>query len=328
MASLIIEILDHLGKVKERHHEKSFPITIGRGYNNDIILNDPYISPSHISIETVIKDDKDTFIINDSNSENGVFNLHPFTKQQSIEIQDDTKIRIGHTDIRFLFTTHPVKETLIDLDKPSQLSMLANSNITLPFALIAFAITFMINDYIETITATNFQQLLSNLFPIVIFITLWAITWSALSKLITHRAHFYFHATWAFSLTLISIILENIAYYYEFSLSLTGAASIVDFIFGVIVISLLFYGHLHYSTTFTKIKAKQVSFISALLILSLIEVSALLNTPDYSNKPYYSSVVRPANFVLVRSQSLDSFFEKTRDLKNTVDNIVTDDMIK
>ena len=42
MGTLIIEILDRFGKLKERHRIESFPCKIGRDYSNNIIIDDPY----------------------------------------------------------------------------------------------------------------------------------------------------------------------------------------------------------------------------------------------------------------------------------------------
>ena len=318
MSRLIIEVLDHFGKVKTRYIKKEFPITIGRDYSNEIIINDAYTSPKHASIQS----NENGFNITDVGSENGLFNTHPFKKLKQIEIKDDTRIRIGHTDIRFRLSDHPIKETLLDIDKPSQVNMFMNSDLALPIILIIFSLAFMLNDYIETTTETDLQILLNNIFPLLIFMILWAMAWSTLSKIFTRRLFFYFHASWVICLTMMSIIANNIGSYIEFSFSLSSFSLIFSFITGVIITAILFYGHLHYSTNLSRLKAKRIAIISSFLILSLIELSSLLNNPSFSNLPNYSSIIRPNTFILSKQHTLNSFFEETSYLKESVDEMI------
>ncbi len=318
MGSLIIEILDRFGKVKERHHVSEFPCKIGRDYNNNIIIDDPYISPAHITVNT----STESFTIADNNSTNGLFNLHPFTKQALINIKDNSRIRIGHTDIRFRFIDHPVKEALQERSKPSKISMLLTSGFILPIVWVIFALALILNNYIEDTGRVTFQSLLSDAFPLLIFLVLWAMAWSVVSKIVTHRFYFSFHAIWVSCLTLVSIITDNLANYFEFSFSISGSASVIDFISGIIITSILLHGHLRYSTTLSNRKSKFAATASAVIILGLTELLTLLHTPEFTNKPDYSGIIKPADYRLIPSQSLDEFFNDTKQQKLKIETEV------
>ena len=318
MGTLIIEILDRFGKVKERHHISEFPCKIGRGYNNQIIIDDPYISPSHLSINTL----SDSLIVTDTNSENGVFSLHPFKKQQSITIDDDSRIRIGHTDIRFRFTNHPVKEALQERTRPSKISMLLTSSFILPIVWIIFTLVLMFNNYIEDTGLVTVQSLLSDVFPLLIVLALWARGWSIVSKIVTHRFYFSYHAIWASCLTIISIFANNLVNYLEFSFSVSGSANVINFIIGIIITSILLYGHLRYSTTFSDQKSRASAIITSILLLGLVEFLSFLHVPEFSNEPEYSGIIKPAQYIFVPQQTLDEFFANTQSLKLEIDNKV------
>ncbi len=316
MGSLIIEILDRFGKVKERHHTSKFPCKIGRGYDNDIIIDDPYISPTHITINTL----DDTFTVNDNNSKNGLFSLHPFKQQQALNIEDDSRIRIGHTDIRFRFTSHPVKEAIQERNKPSKISMLLTSGFILPIVWIVFGLLFMLNNYIENTDLVTIQGLLSDVFPILIVLALWAAGWSIVSKIVTHRFYFSFHAIWASVLTILSTLVDNLANYFEFSFSLPGSAGVIVFIMGIIITSILFYGHLRYSTTFSDHKSRVSAITASIILLGLVEVLSFLNTPEFTNKPHYSGIIKPSSYIFAQQETLDVFFKDTQQLKSDIDD--------
>ncbi len=320
MGPLIIEILDRFGKLKERHRIQSFPCHIGRDYSNDIIIDDPYISPTHVSVK--FNTTTDAFIAEDNNSKNGLFNLHPFKKQLSVAINDDCRIRIGHTDIRFRFVDHPVKETIEERNKPSKISMLLTSGFILPIVWILFGLALILNNYIESTSTVTFQTLLSEAFPVLIFLALWAMAWSVVSKIVTHRFYFSFHAIWACCLTFISIIIDNLASYFEFGFSLSNSTQIISFISGIIITSILLHGHLRYSTTFSNTKSKISAISASVIILGLVEFLSFLHAPEFTNTPEYSSIIKPANYIFVKQQSLNDFFNSTQQIKSAIDNEV------
>ena len=46
-----VEIIDRHKDVLARHAVYRWPATIGRGYGADVIVDDPYIAPVHVTIE-------------------------------------------------------------------------------------------------------------------------------------------------------------------------------------------------------------------------------------------------------------------------------------
>lgn len=315
MGTLIVEILDRFGKLKERHRIESFPCKVGRDYSNNIIIDDLYISPSHI----IIDQEDGLFSLQDTDSMNGVFSLNPFKKQQSINIQDNSRIRIGHTDIRFRFVDHKIKETIQERDKPSQISMLLSNGFILPVVWLIFSLAYMLNNYLEETSLVTFQKLFSETFPLLLFMILWALVWSVVSKIVTHRFYFSFHAIWITCLTLISTIMDNFANYFEFGFSLESSSYILGLIFSLAITSVLLYGHLHYSTTLSYKKSRFASVITAIIIISIVEILSLLNTPEFSNTPKYSSIIKPSAFILSRQDSIDDFFADAKYLKTEID---------
>ncbi len=97
-APIIIEVLDRFGKVKERHKINRFPVSIGRSYKNDIIIDDNYVSAEHVEL---MVDGDGHIMATDLHSDNGLFTIHPVIRHDILTIQENQRIRIGHTDLRF-----------------------------------------------------------------------------------------------------------------------------------------------------------------------------------------------------------------------------------
>ena len=270
---VIIEVLDRFGKVKERLKVTDFPCRIGRGYDNDIILDDPYISPSHVEL---ILDGSDNVIINDLRSVNGMYSLAPLKRQDSLVLQDNQRIRIGQTDIRFRTSFFLVKETIQDLRKPHSVASLFGKGLTLPLVwglLVAFVLWIT---YLENVTDVTLTQLLSKSLPIFILLPLWAFAWSIVSKIVTHKFYFVYHAVWVsvilILLTMIGIVFE----YIEFILGLAAFNDNATLISDVIITAILFYGHLRYSTSYTKKTAGIVATMTSFILVFTVSLLTYL----------------------------------------------------
>lgn len=106
-APYFIEVMARDHQVKQRQNFQQFPITIGRSYDNDCILDDPYISPHHAVIELPIGEAVP--VIRDLNSENG---LTVNGKHQRTMPLDAGYFTLGHTQLRFRHANYPVEATI------------------------------------------------------------------------------------------------------------------------------------------------------------------------------------------------------------------------
>ena len=197
-APIIIEILDRFGKVKERHKIKQFPITIGRSYRNDIIIDDNYISPQHIELKL---DENNRVAIHDLQSKNGTFTLSPITRQDIIPTQENLRIRIGHTDIRIRSEAFSIRDTYEDHGLPSRWHFIMTTGIFMPVAFFLLAGVLFLDAYLQTTSTININRIISAILPILIIVSAWSFIWSVVSKIVTHRFYFTYH------LMLVSLLL-------------------------------------------------------------------------------------------------------------------------
>ena len=105
---LIIEEISRGKKLIGRHKFATDSITIGRGYQNDIILSDPHVCADHLAIKL----ENGIWYIRDLESLNGsrLTNKTPITSWQVLNSGDI--IRIGKSQLRFFCSSHPVAESL------------------------------------------------------------------------------------------------------------------------------------------------------------------------------------------------------------------------
>ena len=83
-------------------------ITIGRGYDNDLIIEDNYISKNHLRLTQGEK-----LILEDLDTTNGLIKNSKKKKQkvQHSKIESGSSFTIGKTKISFYFPNHPLPNT-------------------------------------------------------------------------------------------------------------------------------------------------------------------------------------------------------------------------
>ena len=108
-APYFIETLARNGDVLHRHQVAGLPIRLGRGYDNDFILDDAHAAPRH----AVIEEGADgRLMLRDLGTKNGV--VYRGKRHHSIALTGDTVIRMGHTSLRVRGADFPVNAELVD----------------------------------------------------------------------------------------------------------------------------------------------------------------------------------------------------------------------
>ncbi|WP_342117637.1 FHA domain-containing protein [Pseudoduganella sp. OTU4001] len=104
-----IETLARNGDVLHRHRVNTLPITIGRGYNNDFILDDAHTAATHAVVELA---EDGGLVMRDLGSQNGIV-VHG-KRQASVPINGTTVVRLGHTRLRVRDAAFPVEAEVTD----------------------------------------------------------------------------------------------------------------------------------------------------------------------------------------------------------------------
>lgn len=104
-----IETLARNGDVLHRHQVNTLPIHLGRGYDNDFIVDDDYAAPRHAVIEA---DADGQLVLRDLGTRNGV--VHRGRRQDRIVLGGDTVVRVGHTSLRVRAADYPVAAEMVD----------------------------------------------------------------------------------------------------------------------------------------------------------------------------------------------------------------------
>ncbi|HAV38120.1 MAG TPA: hypothetical protein DCX52_17520 [Massilia sp.] len=104
-----IETLARNGDVLHRHRVDTLPIRIGRGYDNDYILDDAYAAPRHAQVDS---DGNGGLVLRDLGTRNGM--VHAGKRIETLPLGGNTVVRLGHTTLRVRAADFPVPAELLD----------------------------------------------------------------------------------------------------------------------------------------------------------------------------------------------------------------------
>ncbi|MBI1216669.1 MAG: FHA domain-containing protein [Alphaproteobacteria bacterium] len=286
---LILEITSHRpdGAVIHRAVE-SFPATLGRGYHNDIILGDPHVSASHISIDRA----EDGFIVTDLDSENGMLLNNRRQPKGPVRVGSGDMLRIGLTDIRVFSPAHPVPAAA-RLARPSQLaSDLSRSVVVWPL-LAGAAAMLGLWTYLQTATPDIGQALAVTVAVALLVIIVWSALWAVAGRLIRNKSRFRSHV----SLISAAMILAVVFYYVEacvgFLTNEDGLGTFIDYTLSGLFLAAVIRGALELATDMSARRRALAGLFFAGGLMGAVFLLGMLGNSSFSPLPPYAAQLEP-----------------------------------
>lgn len=205
-----IEVLGRHGEVAFRYPARAWPVRIGRGYDNDLILEDPYVAPRHVVLERSSAGDLE---IVDAGSRNGIIRGGSRRRITRERIDPAARYRVGKTWFRVRSPLYPVTEELVEHGAAGLRELAAALTAVMAFA--AVFLFFAWNWTSERIDLVKLAQA-SVLYVLGLFI--WSGAWALASRLLLGEPRFAAHLT-AAALALLGVFIADRCDYVAFAFS-------------------------------------------------------------------------------------------------------------
>lgn len=312
---VIVEVLEKSGKVHERIRLTHFPATIGRGYDSDMILSDEFVSPHHAEIR--LNETGQPMLV-DLDTENGSYLLPEMQAVHALALGEETLLRFGQTLVRFRRADFPVAPTRIDTLARSHLTRFFSSGLVLISLGMLLLVILGLHAFQLSAQQIKLSKLLLETFEIAIFVPVWAGLWAILSRVFAHHTAYVSHAVITCLAVISFFVTDTLAEYYAFGFSAQLSAEILfHALFGLIV-GLVLYGHLRFSTLLTP---KRIGVFSGTIAAGLVALSGFttyVQGLDFNDTLPYPPELKPAQFRLVQEQSLDHFIRAVAQLPQKI----------
>jgi hypothetical protein len=295
---IFLEVLEG-DAVHTRHRLERFPVTVGRGYTNDVILDDPKVSAAHVRIERA---EDGRLLLRDVGSTNGTFLVEPWTPLAELTLTSDARVAVGDTVLRFRGRDHEVGDTWVGAAPEAHRKRFFERPEVFPVALAAMVLLSVVSEYLDNYQKTDWGELsMALVVPLSV-----AFFWSGDGAI---------GSLGLLGLTGLPIVLSVLT----FSLSL-GAVSRWAHELGVLaLLSWSLYWHLRYVTRWDGRRLKQVLAVLTVFFGAMSQADALLGNEQFSPDLAFDRTLLPPSLRVAPTRSVDTFFEHAADLQKEVD---------
>jgi hypothetical protein len=301
-----IETLNRVHDVVARVRVDGDSATIGRAYDNDVVLDDPYVAAHHAR---VARDAQGEIVAHDLGSENGLYDREG-RRVPHVAVDGDHIVRVGHTLLRVRDERYRVVPERRAFEPTPQGRVAAALAIVLVALL---AIELWLGETGEPRASRYVLQVLA----IVGVIAVWTTSWALLSRLFSGSARFSTHLAIALAGMIVFDLYDTLDGFLTYSLSLEALAR-SRYVAGWTFVGVLAFFHLR-AIGPRHLPAK--GGIVALVVAAAVGAQTLVQAEAQrasGRGPYMTRLMPPAARMRT-PDSLPEFFARTDTLKAALD---------
>ncbi len=302
-----VEVLSRQRDVIARHRCVGPEVSIGRGYANDVVIDDPYVAPRHLRIA---RSPTGAWIAEDLGSAGGLFADRDRTRHSTIVLDGERPIRIGHTMLRIRDASHAVQSERLPPREGHHALFLA----------VAFALAMVCIETLSLWLSETDQPKISRyampILTLLLGIVGWTAVWAVITRIFSHQARFERHLLIATSAALAISLLTETVDFFSFALSWRALSTYQYVGFWCVVAAACFFHLREVGSTRLRLKAG--------VVLGLLAIGIAMHTVsrfDGGARVSQQAQMRlmPPALRLAPLHSEEAFFADVERLKSRLD---------
>jgi len=283
--------------------------TVGRGYDNDVVVDDPYTARRHARLR---RNEDNLLLIEDTGSLNGICD-ESGKRRHAMLLTGSTLFRIGQTWLR-------VREAsfFVDTERP-----LPRPRRVWPGLLLALVLAVAVNVFIlwagDTGRADPLTHYAHPLAGIVLATVLWIVFWAANTRLFTGRSRTAVHAVVALIALAVIPALDVLRDWASYALSSRALADHA-FVFRALALAIVVYAHLRVaSARHLAFKAGVTALLTVCVCLAFwLGVQPVLSDAQSAAR-FYPGRLYPPDWRIAPAETDEVFFGKVEEVRAAVD---------
>src|SRR5579883_83844 len=304
-----VEILSRHCDIASRFRFPGPEVSIGRGYDNDVIIDDPYVAARHLR---VFRDDEGRLVAEDLGSANGTFLDGSNKRLPRILVDGRHPIRIGQTFLRFREPGHAVEPERVAPQRGDILPAAA------AVALVAGVLGLeLLSVWFSQIAEPRALNYLTPILWTCVAILVWVGMWALLSRIFSGRSHFFRNLlialSGAFAVSFYSELAKYLAFGWTFAL-----ASSYEYVAIWIVVAAVCFLHLR-EVGPSRLWLKGTVVTALLVVAVAVQTLQRSEALSDSGRQITLHILMPPSLRAVPYRSEADFFARVENLKATLD---------
>lgn len=307
---IVVEIVEpgrRAPSVKRFHQSE---ILVGRAWDADLVIADEEVDARHLRIRfpKEVDSEKDAFEIEDLDSANGL-RINGRRIDQSREVHFGDTLTVGQTMFRVHRRTDSVGPTTIHSRLEKTLQKLGNPLVALVIA--AFAIFIMqYSSFMSSGTQFQWENQLSSLISMTVALSLWAIIWGGIAKLLKHQMRIWAHLGLASVILIASVFLDEINSFLSFNL----LSPVINELLEATIFSLMIFVWVSLGFIITaNVGQKTRTVVASILVVLFLVTSFLIPRFQNEERVYLvplETASLPPGLLFSSPESVESFVDR------------------
>jgi len=304
---IYVEVLGRYGQVDTRHVSRTLPVRIGRAYDNDLVLEDPYLAPHHLVVE---RGPAGELELVDAGSRNGLFRVGARERLTRERVDPEARYRAGKSEFRIRSSAHPVPEERVE----TSLGRL-RAPLTALVSAMAMVAVLLFYAWSETFETTDPMKFVTEPAFTVLGLLAWAGGWAIAGRLFSGASRFAAHVTVGALAVIGAFVAVDQSDYLAFALSMPGA----EYLALSAVWAILAWGLWRHLSFALRNAGRGAAFTAVALSsagIGLLVLYGHIQQADNLNNMAFSSAIKFPAVRLVEGREPTEFFQEAEALKD------------
>jgi hypothetical protein len=312
--AIVLELLSRKNIPLKHYKFEQDYVCVGRDFNNDLRLDDPYVCPSHMLV--AIDPDSGLLMVNDCQSTNGIKINNKFVTQATLSPNDI--IKIGRTHLRIIDTKAALPRAMPLSELEENLSWLNKAFLTLCLCFLCICY-LLLSEYIESVKEFKLVAILPAQLGQLALVSLWPLSFAVLAKVVKKESHIVNQINLTLLVTLLFHGLNLVQKVLIFNVSLGAWFAVVEFVlFGALLSAFVWLSLFIAFHQATK-RRNVITFIMSFAILAPIFTLSFLNTGEFDSTPNYDATLLAPAYNFTQSIETEKFINNSAALFARVD---------
>lgn len=321
--ALILEVLDaRTREVRARVGLGALPLAVGRGLDNDLVLDDPYVDGRHARI---VQGEGGSLVMEDLGSLNGLIASGAPDRAARIMLHPWTEVRVGRTTLRVRDPAEPVPPALPDFSTRRAAVAWGTGWLTNLWARLAIVVAATVAVAAYTWSESYDRQMASDVFGgAVAFLLLtatWAGVWAVAGRIVVHRFRFPEHVVTISASVLAFLAVLAASEWTAFFFPDNAVAAPLEGVIALGVIAALIAQHLALASNMPRGRCWAAGLTACGVLVVLAGIGALVDRESFSDVPEFSGVLKPVHATWIPAGSPGDLERVAADLKAQVDEL-------
>jgi|GEM_PF-3287700 len=308
MAQLIVEVRNQHQQGSRYYSIDVASCSIGRAFDNDIIINEPHMDPHHLQVQ--VTEQGVQLAIGDS--VNGVWKDRQQLKHTQLELASGEAVHVGHVQLFFYLPDHPVAPARLLHDTARGMREGARIMSQIVAVLVFLVIVQAYASFNESSNEVHWYKLIADTLPVITGVTLWAGIWAIVSYMVHRKLNFTYLLAVTVAFYTMDSYSDIVISYASYNIHSQLLGDILRYLVGGGILAFMLFAI--FSRVLT-VSRKSKLLVANILTWSFIGILVFLihaNELEFRNKPEYSEELKPPAWKWNSSISKDQFLRDAK----------------